>query len=92
MHKRSSCALIIMTNMDTVDEKSFLAFVAELLNVQTGSLSMDTAYGSIIAWDSIMHMRLVMEIGDRFNVDIPLEMIPELKTLRQFYSLVEKSR
>lgn len=53
---------------------------------------MDTAYGSIIAWDSIMHMRLVMEIGDRFNVDIPLEMIPELKTLRQFYSLVEKSR
>ena len=78
--------------MNIADEKSFLSFVAELFNVETGSLSMDTAYGSIIAWDSIMHMRLVMEIGDRFNVDIPLEMIPELKTLGQFYALVEKSR
>lgn len=74
--------------MPTIDE--FLAFVATVLDVDRGQVALETAYESIPAWDSVMHLRLVMEIGDRFKVDIPLERVPELKTLGDFYGLVRE--
>ena len=69
-------------------ENEFLDFVATVLSVDRGSLSLGTAYESIPEWDSVMHLRLVMEIQDRFGVDIPLERVPELKTLGDFFSFV----
>ena len=35
-----------------------------------------------------MHLRLVMEIQDRFGVDIPIERVPDLKTLGDFFALL----
>lgn len=72
--------------MPTEDE--FLSFVASILNVDRGMLALDTAYGVLPAWDSVMHLRLVMEIGDRYGTDIPFEKVPELTTLGAFYGLI----
>lgn len=69
-------------------ENEFLDFVATVLSVDRGSLSFETAYESIPEWDSVMHLRLVMEVQDRFGVDIPLERVPEVKTLGDFFSFV----
>ena len=53
------------------------------------SLSGDTAYGEIEEWDSIMHMRLVMEIEEEYDVDIPIDEIPNIRTLKDFYRYIE---
>ena len=69
-----------------VNEKDFLSFVANLFEVPPESLSLETAYESIPQWDSVMHLRLMMEVGAAYGVDIPLDEIPNLKTLGAIYS------
>ena len=69
-----------------VEEKDFFSFVANLFEVSSDSLSLDTAYESIPQWDSVMHLRLMMEVGAAYEVDIPLDEIPNLKTLGAIFS------
>lgn len=68
-----------------VAEKNFLAFVAGIFEVPVEALSLDTAYESIPEWDSVMHLRLTLEIGSEYNVEIPVDEIANIKTLREFY-------
>lgn len=64
--------------------EAFLAFAARLFGVDRASLSPDTAYGSLPQWDSVAHLRLVMEAEKRFGTSYRLESIPAMKKLRDF--------
>lgn len=72
-----------------VSELEFLAFVANLFEVPVESISLETAYESIPAWDSVMQLRLTLEISAVWQVDIPLDEIAGLRTLGQFYAYVK---
>ena len=65
-------------------EDDFIAFAASVLGVPPEKLSPETACGDIPEWDSVMHLRLVMETEARYGVSIPLEEIPALRTLVGF--------
>ena len=65
--------------------EEFLQFVAKVLRVDRTQLSPDTSCGSISQWDSIMHLRLVMEIEEKYNVEIHIDVVPTIKKLSQFY-------
>lgn len=69
---------------------TFIDFVAGILDVAPETLSRETAYESIPEWDSVMQLRLVMEVSEHYGVDIPLEEVPNLKTLSDFYRVIEK--
>ena len=69
-------------------QEEFFDFAAQILGVPRESVSTTTAHESIPEWDSVMHLRLVMEIQDRFGVDIPIERVPDLKTLGDFFALL----
>ena len=56
----------------------FLDFAAALLDVPRETLTPETAFGSVPAWDS------VMETEARFGVPIPLEAVPNLLKLADF--------
>ena len=73
-----------------VAEQNFLTFVAGLFEVPVESLSLETAYQSIPQWDSVMHLRLVMEIEGEYGVTIPLDEIGNVKTLKDVYAFVDK--
>lgn len=73
-----------------VAEQDFLTFVAGLFEVPVESLSLETAYQSIPQWDSVMHLRLVMEIEGEYGVTIPLDEIGNVKTLKDVYAFVSK--
>ena len=66
----------------------FLTFAAAVLGVPMESLSPETAHGSIPQWDSIAQIRLVMEMEARYGVRVPLERVPKLKTIADFYALL----
>ena len=68
-----------------VQEADFLRFVAGVMGVSAEGLSLATAYGAIPEWDSVMHLRLVMEAEAAYGVSFPLEVVPELRTLADFY-------
>lgn len=66
-------------------EKEFLSFVAGVLDVPAESISLDTAYESIPEWDSVMQLRLTLEIGSEYDIEIPVDEIADIKTLGGFY-------
>lgn len=71
-------------------EKDFLRFVAQVLDVAPESISLDTAYESIPEWDSVMQLRLTLEISSEFDVEIPVDEIADIKTLAGFYKYVKE--
>ena len=73
----------LMTCRDLYRE-AFISFAASLFKVPRETLSGTTAYESIPQWDSVNHLRLVMEAEKRFGTHYALEQIPSLKTLDDF--------
>ena len=69
--------------------QDFINFVAKVMEVDPIELSGDTSYGQHEKWDSIMHMRLVMEIEDEYNKEIPIDEIPNIKTIKDFYNYIK---
>jgi len=68
----------------------FLSFVADLFGITSSELSLATEYQGVPPWDSLMHLRLVMEMEAQYGVEIPLELITELTTLGMFYDLISR--
>ena len=72
-----------------IDQKEFFDFAADVLGVPRGSAGPETAMGSIPQWDSIMHIRLTLELEERFGFQVPLEKIAETRTLGAFLAFAE---
>lgn len=70
-------------------ESDFLDFVAGILDVPRETISLDTAYESIPEWDSVMQLRLTLEIGTEYNAEIPVDEIANIHTLGEFYKYVQ---
>ena len=64
----------------------FLLFVADVMQVDPAEISAETKFKEYKKWDSLMHMRLVMEIEEEYDVEIPIEEVPTIKTLNDFYA------
>ena len=73
-----------------IDEEQFLSFVAGILEVPSDAISLETAYESIPEWDSVMQLRLTLEIGGEYDVEIPVDEIADIKTLGGFYKYVNR--
>ena len=71
-------------------QSEFLVFAARVLGVSPDVLTLSTAYGSIPEWDSVMHLRLVMEFEAAYGVSIPIEAVPGLKTLGDFHGRIPR--
>ncbi len=65
--------------------QEFLTFVAGVMQVDPAEISGETRFKEFKKWDSLMHMRLVMEIEEEYDVEIPIDEVPNIKTLNDFY-------
>lgn len=68
----------------------FINFVAEIFEVPTTNLAADTAYGTVPQWDSLMQIRLIMEIEAKYGVTIPIDEVSTLNTLADFYKYIRQ--
>ena len=71
---------------DLTRREEFFALAARIFGADRASIDGATAYESIPGWDSVNHLRLVMETEREFGVKYPLERIPSLMTLSDFIS------
>ena len=78
-----------MVMKDNALPQAFLELAADVFGVGVEALSPETAFGSIEGWDSVNHLRLVMETEAKFGKPIPLEAVPGLKKLADFGVYVE---
>lgn len=63
--------------------EAFAVFAARVFGVARDKVE-GAACGAIPEWDSVNHLRLVMEAEERFGASYPLERIPALHTLDDF--------
>ncbi len=70
--------------------QEFLDFIAGVMAVEPSELSENTAYGEYEKWDSLMHMRLVMEVEEEYDIEIPIDEVPEIKTLKALYEYTKR--
>lgn len=70
----------------------FLEFVAGIFEDDVKHISMETEYNQYEKWDSMAHLRLVMELEEKYQVQIPIDAVMEIKTLGQLYELIEGKR
>lgn len=72
----------------TTDEKSrkFLEFAAAVLG--SAPLTPESAYGEVAGWDSVMHLKLVMETEAEYSISIPIGAIAQLRTMADFIALL----
>ena len=71
-----------------VREPDFLSVAADVLGVPVATLSLETTYASVPAWDSMAQLRLVMEVQARWGVEIPFEDVTNVTSLWEFYRRV----
>jgi acyl carrier protein len=69
-------------------QQEFFDFVAKLFRCDVTELTLETSYQGIPAWDSLMQIRLAIEIEEYYDLSIPLEEIAELKTLGELYEWI----
>lgn len=69
--------------------EGFLEFVAEVMEVETADISMETKYKEYEKWDSLMMLTLVMELEAEYGVSIPMEKLGEVKTMADLYEFVK---
>jgi len=70
--------------------QKFLEFVSGIFEVDSKELSGETSYKSIPQWTSLMHLRLVAEIEEEYGVEIPIDEVPEMKTLTDFFEYIKE--
>lgn len=58
------------------------AVMAQIFNVEIGSISGDSSPETIERWDSLRHMQLVMAIEDEFGIQFADDDIPNLLSPR----------
>lgn len=71
--------------------EKFLSFIADILEVDKSTLSLETSQDDVETWDSLMQLRLLGEIEAKYGVMIPMEQISTIKKLNDFYQYIKES-
>ena len=64
------------------------AVMAQVFNVEAGSISEESSPEDIERWDSLRHMQLILAIEDEFGVTFADDDIPNLLSLRAIHNTV----
>lgn len=64
--------------------------VLSRFNPEGKSLEDDTDLGADLNIDSVSAMDVIMEIEDRFDIDIPINQVSELRTIGDLVALTQK--
>ena len=70
--------------------EAFFALAARIFGVDRERLDANTSRDDLAEWDSINHLRLVMESERLFSTRMPLADIPGISALGDFIRALEK--
>jgi acyl carrier protein len=65
-------------------ETELLTFISKVLEIDLSSISLDSEYGVLKNWDSLMMIRIIAELEDHLKINISFEEIPKIKKIKDF--------
>lgn len=66
--------------------------IAEQLNIPAENITMDSRFIEDLKADSLDLVELVMDLEDKYGVEIPDEQLAEVKTVGQIVEIVENNK
>lgn len=69
--------------------EDFLRFAAGVFEVDISEIDENTEYGTFEKWDSLMQLRLIMETEETYGVEVPIDDVPDIKTLKDLYAYIQ---
>lgn len=69
--------------------QEFINFIAEILEVEPSTLTLESTQEEIETWDSLMQLRLVGEVESKYGIVIPMDEISNIKTIGGFYQFIQ---
>ncbi|WP_251496268.1 acyl carrier protein [Otoolea muris] len=69
----------------------FLVWMDSVLGVKQGTVTIDSKAEDIEKWDSLMHLRIIMETEEKYGVEIPMDQINEIKSVRDLWSYINNA-
>lgn len=66
--------------------------IASQLNVPAENITLETRFVEDLKADSLDLVELVMDLEDRYGVEIPDEQLAEVKTVGQIIELIENNK
>lgn len=71
-------------------EQEFLEMITEVFEIEDRNLSMEDAFRDYEEWDSLVHLSLIAEIDDVYDITIEDDTFKELTTLNELYKEIQK--
>ena len=68
-----------------ITKQELLNYIAALLEVNYDQINEDSEYGKLKNWDSLMHIRIIAELEEKYNINIPIDEVPNIKKIKHFY-------
>jgi acyl carrier protein len=64
--------------------------LAEFFNKELEEITIDSSNENIEEWDSLEHIKLVLELEEQYNVKFPLDILPQLTSVKSIQSELNK--
>ena len=71
-------------------EKKVISIFAIILNVEEKKLNMKSSPDNTSEWDSLNHIKIIMELENTFNLEVLPEESIEIFTIEDACSILEK--
>lgn len=70
-------------------EDKLIAVIAEALEIDKGSLNLNTEKNEIEEWDSLAHLIIITQIESEFHIKVPFENVNEIKRIEDFLKYIK---
>ena len=91
-HQQKGCLLHPENKRKARNMDQFLKFVSDVFECDMSEITLNTVYGELEKWDSMMMLRLTMELEEEYQVSIPIEAIGRIRILEDLYGYVKENR
>lgn len=71
-------------------ESNLDRLVQDVLGLDPAVLTADLSRDSVEAWDSLNHLRLVTAIESEYGIELTMDEVVSIETIKDIHSLVER--
>ena len=76
--------------METESFKKFLELISDILEVDSGDISMDMEFRSVDDWSSMMGFSIIIMLEQEYGVKVSVSEFLSMKTVGELYERISK--
>ncbi len=72
----------------SMEENIIVEIISSVLQTE---VNVKTSQENESRWDSLKHIQLIMELEERLGIEIPIEIVPDLTSIRSIVEYIDKN-